>query len=219
MPRVLETELMTDDTSVNLYNSASKNSPLANIFIEELNKLSYNPANILDIGCGPCNYYNELSNLFPNANIHGVDGSAKMIAVALGNVPAQINISLSTIAIPSDKLLYNKYDLIISSLALHQFAEPSNFWQAIKKHGKQGGKFFVFDLLRIEDENDINEVVNAISPINDETFKNDFSSSLKASFTQLEIINQFNSEEISGMIFTLELYPKFRVIFIHGVLN
>ena len=74
-----------------------------------------NPRTILDIGCGPGNSTAVLNNIFPNADILGIDSSEDMIAKAKETY-ADMNFELCDITTDLDRL--GKHDVIFSNACL-----------------------------------------------------------------------------------------------------
>lgn len=74
--------------------------------------LKYNPKTVIDIGCGPGNSTFVLKELFPNADITGIDSSPKMISKAQKEYP-DIKFEIG-----DAKAINGKYDLIFSNACL-----------------------------------------------------------------------------------------------------
>ncbi len=208
---------MNDPASVDGYTLATQEGGLANHFVPFLESNSAE-LQIADIGCGNIGYANKLEKIYPNANFFGYDASELMLEKAEQFVSPNrytlTKVSPSDIEIPS-----NTFDIIISSLLLHQYLDPSVMWDTIKRIGKPGSKFFVFDLLRVEDETTCNDIVKNFSPeISTSEFQKDYFNTLRAAFTVEEIQQQLLYADLTATIENKELYPNCSVVYITGTL-
>jgi ubiquinone/menaquinone biosynthesis C-methylase UbiE len=217
MARIPETEVMNDPASVDGYTLATQSGGLANHFLPFLESNSAY-LQIADIGCGNVGYASEIEKIYPNANFFGYDASELMLEKAKQFVSPNrytlTQVTPSDIEIPS-----NTFDIVISSLLLHQYLDPSVMWDTIKRIGKPGSKFFVFDLLRVEDETICNDIVKNFSPeISTSEFQKDYFNTLRAAFTIEEIQQQLLDFELVATIENKELYPNCSVVYITGTL-
>src|SRR5512137_3116445 len=81
MKRVLEPELMEDESQVKAYAEADFEIP-HNEFIQRLKSFLANPefaGTALDLGCGPGDISYRFAKAFPLSKIHAVDGSKPML--------------------------------------------------------------------------------------------------------------------------------------------
>lgn len=83
-----------------------------------------NPENIIDIGCGPANSTAVLSEIFPRAEILGVDSSAEMIEKAKEACP-NLNFRLCDVVTQFDRL--ESYDIIFSNACLQWIPNHREF--------------------------------------------------------------------------------------------
>jgi ubiquinone/menaquinone biosynthesis C-methylase UbiE len=216
MARILETEVMNDSASVDAYTQATLSGGIGACI---LNKLEQNNSSlsIADIGCGNCGYYEQLVSNFPNASFTGYEASSLMLqkaAIATRNKKVKLVNSF----IPDLSLPTQSYDLVISSLFLHQLADPTSCWNTIKQLGKIGSKFAVLDLLRVEDSDACWDIVNGTVADASDVFKTDFYNTLRAAFTVEEIQQQLLDAGLIATIETQEIYPNCSVIYITGTL-
>jgi SAM-dependent methyltransferase len=216
MPRIPETEVMNDPASVDAYTEVTFGGGMANYLMEKLISTTDN-LNIADIGCGPCGYYDELLNIYPNSVFTGYEASALMLEKAALAVNPE-KVTLVNSFIPDATLPTNTYDIVLSSLFLHQLPDPAPCWDTIKQIGKTGAKFYVFDLLRVEDSDACWAIVNGMTPNTPSVFKQDFYNTLRASFTVEEIEQQLLDAGLTATITTEEIYPNCSVVYVKGTL-
>jgi SAM-dependent methyltransferase len=204
MSRVLEQELMLSETQVTQYAEACAfPGQFGGLAVYAIKRLDTDETvrSILDLGCGPCVYHPALYNVYPNALISAYDASPQMIAQASEYVnPEKTTLNLFNISDAEQST--SKFDLVFSSLVLHQLSNPLQLWEAVKHFGNPGSKFVVFDLLRIEGDDNAKQAVDNFIPVDmfGATFREDFKRSLLAAFTVDEITNQL---EEAGLIATL----------------
>jgi len=217
MARIPETEVMNDPASVDGYTLATETGGLANHFMPFL-KSNSAPLMIADIGCGNVGYASQIEQIYPNASFFGYDASALMLEKAQQFVSPN-RYTLTQVS-PSDaEIPDNTFDIVISSLLLHQYLNPSVMWGTIKRIGKTGSSFFIFDLLRVEDEAICNDIVQNFAPaISTAEFQKDYFNTLRAAFTVEEIQQQLLDSGLVATIETKELYPNCSVIYITGTL-
>jgi hypothetical protein len=92
-------------------------------------------------------------------------------------------------------------------------------WNSIKRIGKKGSKFYVFDILRVEDADICNDIVENYTPqIATTEFKKDYFNTLRAGFTVAEIEQQLLDADLTATVTTQEIYPNLVVVYITGTL-
>jgi SAM-dependent methyltransferase len=217
MARIPETEVMNDPASVDGYTLATQGGGMAYLLMNKLPKLN-DALDIADIGCGNWAYVFSLASIYPSANLFGYDASVLMLDKAREIIPKNkctlTEVSPSDAEIPSDN-----FDIVISSLLLHQYLDPMVMWSTIKRIGKVDSKFYVFDLLRVEDEAICNDIVkNYAPPISTIEFQKDYFNTLRASFTVEEIQQQLLDAGLTATITTEEIYPNCSVVYVTGTL-
>jgi SAM-dependent methyltransferase len=218
MPRIIETEVMTDQASVDAYTSMTKQPPnLVSAFLIPTLQTNSSTLKIADIGCGPCGYHQELYNVYPNATIDAYDASAPMLVEAAKLINPQ-KTTLVEAFLPNYPLPQAQYDIVWASVFLHQLPDAAVAWDAIKQLGKPGASFIVFDLIRVEDETTCWGIINGFTPDAPQAFKQDFFNSLRASFTVNEIEQQLLDAGLTATITTEEVYPNLVVVYVKGTL-
>jgi SAM-dependent methyltransferase len=222
MPRIVETEVMTDQASVDAYTSMTKQQPnlVSNFLIPKLIPTvlaNQSVLKIADIGCGPCGYHQELYSVYPNATIDAYDASAPMLIEAANLINPQ-KTTLVEAFLPNYPLPQAQYDIVWASMFLHQLPDAAVAWDAIKQLGKPGASFIVFDLMRVEDETTCWGIVEGFTPDAPQAFKQDFFNSLRASFIVSEIEQQLTTSGLTATIATKEVFTNCSVMTIQGTL-
>ena len=207
---------MNDPTSVDEYTQMTQNGGLANALMLKLIPTTEN-LNIADIGCGPCGYYEQLLNIYPNAVFTGYEASALMLEKAALAVNPE-KVTLVNSFIPDATLPSNSYDIVLSALFLHQLPDSAPCWSSIKQIGKTGAKFYVFDLLRVENSDECWTIVSGMAPNSPSVFQKDFYNTLRAAFTVEEIQQQLLDAGLTATIETEEIYPNCSVVYVKGTL-
>jgi SAM-dependent methyltransferase len=218
MPRIIETEVITDQTSVDAYTLMTKQPPnLVSTFLIPTLLTNQAALKIADIGCGPCGYHQELYSVYPNATIDAYEASMPMLVEAANLINPQ-KTNLVQAFLPDYQLPQAQYDIVWASIFLHQLPDAAIAWNAIKQLGKPGASFIVFDLIRVEDETTCWDIVNGFTPDAPQAFKQDFFNSLRASFIVSEVEQQLATAGLTATIETQEVFSNCSVITIRGTL-
>lgn len=209
MKRIIEPELMTDPIQVQSYYQNDRNQ------IKHLFKIAYQtvkkqvPSTLIDLGCGPGDLTFEMAEIHPNTLVTGIDNSAEMIALT----KKRDNLEFKKMSITEVK---DNYDRVISSLTLHHFHNPLEFWNTIKKISPKD--VFILDFIRPENEKELEEIINHREYL-DEYFKQDFENSLRACFTVDEIKQQLADVDLNLTVHEVDQYHlRAGVVIIAGVL-
>jgi ubiquinone/menaquinone biosynthesis C-methylase UbiE len=217
MARIPETEVMNDPASVDGYTLATQGGGMATLLLFKMPTVTDNLL-IADFGCGNMGYASILETIYPNSNFIGYDASALMLQKAEEIINHDkfmlVQVSPDDSEIPSEN-----FDVVISSLLLHQYLDPMVMWNSIKRIGKKGSKFYVFDILRVEDADICNDIVENYTPqIATTEFKKDYFNTLRAGFTVAEIEQQLLDADLTATVTTQEIYPNLVVVYITGTL-
>lgn len=217
MARIPETEVMNDPASVDGYTLATYGGGMATLLMYKLQEKTDNLL-IADIGCGNMAYAPILELTYPNSTFIGYDASALMLEKAQEIINPEkftlLQVSPDDTEIPSAN-----FDIVISSLLLHQYLDPMVMWNTIKRIGKNGSTFYVFDILRVEDADICNNIVENYTPeIATVEFKKDYFNTLRAGFLVPEIEQQLLDAGITATISTEVVYPNLVVVYITGTL-
>jgi tRNA (cmo5U34)-methyltransferase len=107
---------------------------------------------MIDLGCGTGTISKAVKDIFPNANITCVDIAGKMLEIAKEKINGDV------VSIQADFNNFEfpgKYDLVVSSLALHHLendADKMRFYQKIYSAINDGGIFINIDVVLGSDD-------------------------------------------------------------------
>ena len=91
------------------------------------------PETVVDIGCGPGNSTQVLREVFPSADLFGIDSSPRMIEQARADHP---NLCFR---LCDASLLEGRYDLLFSNACLQWIPDHRTLLPALMGHLKDGG--------------------------------------------------------------------------------
>ncbi len=193
MNRILEPELMNSLEQTAAYAGPDMDNACW-LFVQSFRKYFRNlkpKGTILDLGCGPATIPVRLAKVYPDYEIHGVDGAPEMLAqacLAVRREGLQQQIQLFHGILP-DKLTlpYKGYNSVISNSFLHHLADPAVLWQAIHAYGLPNAAVLVIDLVRPKDPQQAQLVVDRCLPEAPPMLRQDMLLSLHAAFTIDEI--------------------------------
>lgn len=211
MKRTIEPELMIDPLQVQSYfnSDRSRTKYLFKVVYQSIKKQT--PATLVDLGCGPGDLTTEMSEIHPTTKITGIDNSGEMIALA----KESDNVKFKQMQITE---VTDYYDRVISSMTLHHFHNPQEFWDSIKRINPKD--ILIFDLIRPNNEEELTQIVKDNEPYFDELFEKDFENSLRASFTVEELKEQLVEANLTHLV-VHELdqhYLPFKMVIITGML-
>jgi SAM-dependent methyltransferase len=195
MQRVLEPELMLDESQVAAFTWARKDYGIQG-FLELYQKhVNLTQGKIIDLGTGPAQYLLALEKIYPKLSITGYDGSKNMVKIA----KSLIDESKSKIRIYHRSIdrIFDIADCVISTNTLHHLHDPTIFWNCIKRTTYQ---CLVFDLLRPESESQAKFIVDYYASEESELFKNDYYNSLLAAFSKEELLDQIKDTNLKYKI-------------------
>ncbi len=115
--------------------------PTRDYILKAISKLSINEnIKVLDLGCGPGQLIHEMSLMFNNLIITGIDFSEKMLEMSQRKNPNAKHIKLN-----ADELykLKDKYDLIICTHSLPYYKEPNKILMELNKMLNDDGRLLI----------------------------------------------------------------------------
>ncbi len=190
MERVLEPELMDDPEQVLAYAGADFEQENQG-FVDQLCGLydDLEGAHIIDLGCGPGDIPIRLARRHPTCRITGIDASPPMIAYAEQAVQkARFHDRVQFLCQRfQDVSLSSPADAIISNSLVHHVPNPLQFWYCVKTLLKSGGPVLVMDLLRPDNPEAAQAIVDEQAAGEPERLRQDFYHSLLAAFTEDEV--------------------------------
>lgn len=196
MDRVLEPELMDDEAQARAYAEADFEEPNARFaamcagFISELE----HGAAVLDLGCGPGDITLRIAAANPGVEVHGLDGSAAMLAfgesalVADPRLRGQVRFIHGLV--PDASLPRARYEAVVSNSLLHHLHDPAGLWRMIRACGATGAPVLVMDLMRPASEEAAKALVEQYAANEPEVLRRDFYHSLLAAFEPGEVREQ-----------------------------
>jgi tRNA (cmo5U34)-methyltransferase len=116
---------------------------------------------ILELGTGTGETTRRVLAGHPDAQLHGIDSSEHMLAVARSALAgANVELELANI---QDRLPSGPFDLVVSALAVHHLDAPAKqeLFRQVAGVLRDGGRFVLADVVVPEDPDD------AITPIDD----------------------------------------------------
>lgn len=149
---------------------------------------------ILDLGCGPAAIPLRLAGIFPDCEIHCVDGAPQMLAEARDAIQRQgldARVRLFHGMLP-DKLPLprDRYGTVISNSFLHHLDDPMDLWQALSDYCLPKAAVLIIDLLRPESEERARLMVDSYLPDGPPLLREDMLLSLRAAYTLAEVADQ-----------------------------
>lgn len=198
MERVQEpAELMSEEEQARAYAEADFSEPDSQ-FIRQFSDsfADYDGSGlVLDLGCGPANITRRFAERYPQAILHGVDGSDAMLKYgckALEGEDESVTARISFILgfIPGVTLPAETYAVIISNSLLHHLRNPKSLWTTVKENAGVGTRVFIADLYRPANREAARQIVETYSADEPKVLKTDFYNSLLAAFTPAEIEDQ-----------------------------
>jgi ubiquinone/menaquinone biosynthesis C-methylase UbiE len=218
MARIPETEVMNNPASVDGYTLATQGGGMANFLMGKLIASTDNLV-IADIGCGNFAYAPSLASIYPNSTFIGYDASALMLQKAQEIInPSKF--SLAQVSPDDSEIPSQNFDIVISSLLLHQYLDPMVMWNTIARMGKTGSQFYVYDILRVEDADICNDIVQNFAPeVATAEFQSDYFNTLRAGFLVPEIEQQLLDAGLTATITTEEIYPNLVVVYVIGTIS
>jgi cyclopropane fatty-acyl-phospholipid synthase-like methyltransferase len=195
MRRVPEPELMEDEAQARAYAEADFEEPHAMCVRLCAEAWAGRPLSgaLLDLGCGPADITVRLAQTFPAVTIDGVDGSEAMLRYGRERVRRaglEHRVRLWNIRLPAAVLLRADYSAIVSNSLLHHLRDPGVLWRTIRSAGRRGAAIFVMDLLRPDDPQRAQALVDHYAGSEPEILRRDFHASLLAAYRIEEVRDQ-----------------------------
>ena len=194
LQRVPEPELMSTEEQARAYAAADFEEPHGNFIRLLQQRLLGLPKQgiALDLGCGPGDIGIRFARAFPGWKVHGLDGSAAMLAIAREAVEAAglgDRIELTEALLQERRPPAAAYELVFTNSLLHHLEDPAVMWESVKHHARPGGRVFAMDLMRPESERRLRELAETYRD-EPEVLQRDFRNSLRAAFRLEEVRRQ-----------------------------
>jgi len=178
MKRLLEPELMLDDTQCREYNQASYRQYKTKEYLKSYEKYcGLTKGSLIDLGSGPGFHLEFMRQEYPELSIVGYESSEAMLKLAINNTKVNI--------IQKDFYeITDTSDAVLCMYTLHHQHDPIRFWKKVSEISK--GYIYVEDLERPADES----MFDSFDAIDD------FKHSLRSAFTLDEIQEQLSSLDL-----------------------
>jgi SAM-dependent methyltransferase len=205
MQRTPEPELMDEAEQARAYALADFDEPNARFvasFEAAFPELTH--GSVLDLGCGPGDIVLRLATRRPQLVVHGLDGSAAMLAFAVERLHATPalggRVQFIEGVLPGATLPLPAYDAVVSNSLLHHLHDPLIFWRAVREAGALGAAVLVMDLFRPSSEREAQALVAQYAGGEPEVLQHDFLASLHAAFEPDEVREQLAAVGLSGTL-------------------
>ena len=215
MDRESEPELMIKKSQVQAYCAADFSLGENNLIKFISNYLKINNINlskndlIVDLGCGPGNISEKLSERWPDVNVLGVDGSQEMIKEAesrlfknkIVNKYRNLNYLCSDIRKISSQEIFSrkKITLLVSNSLIHHINHIDNFFKFIVNLSNKETINFHKDLIRPKDQETALKLRDKCSQKFSSILTNDYYASLKASYRKNEVQKKILELNLNSM--------------------
>ena len=213
MNREPEPELMNEEEQVIAYSCADFSIGEKNLieFISnyfELNQISLSSNDlIVDLGCGPGNISEKLSDRWPNVDVLGIDGSKEMIREAESRkLKKKINNKFSNLSYVSKDIRDINFDeifskrnitVLVSNSFIHHIVDIDQFFEFIINLSSKDTLNFHKDLIRPKDEITALMLKAKCAQKYSTRLTSDYYASLKASYRKNELEAKIQSMNLN----------------------
>ncbi len=204
MNRTPEPELMLEQEQARAYFEANFEEPHGRFI--ELFARSFPgetaAGDVLDLGCGSADISLRFARAYPQARVHGVDGSEAMLRFgkqAVCREELEERVQLIHCTLPTMELPRKSYDVVISNSLLHHLQDPQVLWQTIKQCARPEAPIFVMDLMRPGSQKQAEDLTETYAAGEAEILKRDFYRSLLAAYREDEIQSQIQEAGLNQL--------------------
>lgn len=182
---------------------------------------------LLDLGCGPGNISFRLARRWPLAQVIGLDGAPRMLAVArerlaaLPELHGRLHFAEALLPLPqplpAGSPLVAGFSAVVSNSLLHHLHDPAVLWQATSTLAAPGAFVYLQDLRRPASAAAVEGLLEARMQGAPEVLRRDYRASLHAAFTVEEVVEQLQH---AGLADQLQVQPlEDRYLEVWGVLG
>ena len=212
MQRVPEPELMDDADQARAYAAADftagdqQTIALIRALVSET-ATGASPSRVIDLGCGPGNITLRLGEVFPEAEVIGVDGADAMLKLARDRASAQ-SCRVQFLECPLQRLndspLVGTADLIVSNSLLHHLHQPDLLWMLTRTLARPGCRVLHRDLRRPASPAELDRLQRRHLPDAPQVLIHDFRASLAAAFEPEEVESQLRNAGLTRLTVVAE---------------
>ncbi len=201
MKRILEPEVMDSMDEALDYDSmdfTEVNTSFAQRAVEIGPKLG----KVLDVGTGTARIPIIIASMKPQWQILGVDLAESMLRVGKENIyKAGLSHQISLDKVDGKSLPYSsdEFDMVICNSLVHHLPNPNSFFSEVNRVLKSNGAVLIRDLIRPENDDVVNKLVDSIGPEYNDGQKKLFRDSLHAAFTVDEVKNMVEDAGFMGV--------------------
>ncbi len=196
LQRILEPEVMDDAQEAWAYD-AMDHSAVNENFVSDLLEFCQLPGCVLDVGTGTARIPILVCRHQPSVTMVACDASASMLEIARFNLKAanlENRIQLRLEDVKKLSFADGAFDCTVSNSLIHHLSEPSIAVGEMVRVTRTGGRLFVRDLSRPDDNDEIERLVARHAGGEDPESQQLFRQSLAAALTAHEmqqIVSQF----------------------------
>lgn len=195
MKRIPEPEELMDEADQALAYAKADFSAANELFMDLFRALQPESfgGTAIDLGCGPADIPIRFAHAYPDCKLDAVDGAQVMLdlaAIAIGENQLTQRISLHCKYLPALDLPRAHYDAVLSNSLLHHLNDPADLWRSLAHSARPGANILVMDLLRPQDEDTVDQLLEIYAEDAPEVLRTDFRNSLFAAYTLEEVSRQ-----------------------------
>jgi trans-aconitate 2-methyltransferase len=206
LPRTPEPELMDGAEQVAAY-AAADFAATDQALVERLDSFCAGRVGgqLVDLGCGPGNISFRLARRWPEAGVLGLDGAARMLAVAEQRLAAEpalagrLQFAQALLPLPEPTPLAGRFTAVVSNSLLHHLHDPLALWRTVAQLAAPGALVWVQDLRRPPTAAAVEALVAAAMGDAPEVLRRDYHASLHAAFTPEEVAMQLQQAGLAGL--------------------
>ncbi|MBM81675.1 MAG: SAM-dependent methyltransferase [Planctomycetaceae bacterium] len=194
IPRTLEPEVMDTREEAVDYNSmdhSDVNRRFVDRFITALDDAGLERSTLtLDVGTGTALIPIELCRRGPEYRVTAIDLAGEMLKVAQDNIAeAQLADQITIERVDAKQMPYtdSQFDAVMSNSIIHHIPEPETCFADIIRVLRPGGLLFVRDLMRPDDGETVEHIVQAYAGDENQHQQQMFRDSLHAALTLEEV--------------------------------
>jgi trans-aconitate methyltransferase len=168
------------------------NSLFTRRFFERFSDLPEN-GRLADLGCGPGDITVRLASALPGWEVTGLDAGPNMLKHAqrlLTEEALASRVRFRLARLPDPSLPAAAWDALVSNSLLHHLPNPLVLWNAIVHLAAPGAAVQVMDLMRPDNLEHAERLVDLYAADAPEVLREDFYNSLLAAYTPEEVSSQ-----------------------------
>jgi trans-aconitate methyltransferase len=195
MKRRPEPELMDSEVQTLAYAEADfndSNSLFTERFLARFGDLP-DSGRMADLGCGPGDITIRLARALPGWKVTGLDAGPNMLKhaeqrLAIEALSRRVRFRLAHL--PDRSLPAAAWNAVVSNSLLHHLPQPGILWDSIIHLGAPGAAVQVMDLMRPDNEEHAQRLVDEYASDAPDVLREDFYNSLLAAYTPGEVSSQ-----------------------------